>query len=254
MVERSAQAQQAGKSGDAPAEFGRLAAEMLHASSAMAAHPLLAHPAAAMAAATAVGFGFSTQMAGAFFSALEDAVKVTNKLAATFSEPRSRAAGVSAEPEAEAPVEAEAVTVEAVEAVEEIAAVFEASAPAPVAVKARAPKVRAPKAQAAAPAPAAVVVPAAPEAEAPLPHKPSAAKVPASSRRAAAKSDDLKRISGIGPKLEQVLHRHGVHRFAEIAAWSAADIADFDAELGMEGRIGRDDWVSQARALAGGKA
>ena len=38
-----------------------------------AVHPLMAHPAAAMAAATAIGFGVSTQMAGAFFGALQGA-------------------------------------------------------------------------------------------------------------------------------------------------------------------------------------
>ncbi|MGO7624462.1 5' DNA nuclease, partial [Rhizobium ruizarguesonis] len=54
---------------DFAAGFGRLAAEMLENAHAMPVHPLMAHPAAAVAAATAIGFGFSTQMAGAFFGA-----------------------------------------------------------------------------------------------------------------------------------------------------------------------------------------
>jgi NADH-quinone oxidoreductase subunit E len=70
--------------------------------------------------------------------------------------------------------------------------------------------------------------------------------------RAKAKAtDDLKRISGIGPKLEQVLNAKGISGFADIAGWSEADVARFDDELGFGGRIKRDDWVGQAKALKG---
>ena len=69
----------------------------------------------------------------------------------------------------------------------------------------------------------------------------------------AKKSDDLKRISGVGPKLVSVLNNMGVHTFAQIAAWTADDIAKVDDRLKFGGRIFRDDWVGQARALAGGK-
>ena len=72
---------------------------------------------------------------------------------------------------------------------------------------------------------------------------------PTRRRKAAAKADDLKRISGIGPKLEQVLNGRGILRFADIAAWNQADIERIDAELGFDGRIRRDDWVGQAKAL-----
>jgi hypothetical protein len=48
--------------------------------------PLMVNPAAAMAAATAIGFGFSTQMAGAFFGALQGAMEASNKLAAALDE------------------------------------------------------------------------------------------------------------------------------------------------------------------------
>lgn len=66
-------------------------------------------------------------------------------------------------------------------------------------------------------------------------------------------SDDLKRISGVGPKLVQVLNSMGIQTFAQIAAWTADDIAKVDDQLKFGGRILRDDWVGQARALAGGK-
>ena len=42
---------------------------------------------------------------------------------------------------------------------------------------------------------------------------------------ARAKTDDLKLIAGIGPKLEQVLNAKGIRSFAEIAAWTDEEIA-----------------------------
>jgi NADH-quinone oxidoreductase subunit E len=66
--------------------------------------------------------------------------------------------------------------------------------------------------------------------------------------------DDLKLISGVGPKLEQVLNGLGVWTFAQIADWKAEEIAWVDDYLQFKGRIDRDDWTSQARMLAeGGK-
>ena len=65
-------------------------------------------------------------------------------------------------------------------------------------------------------------------------------------------ADDLKMISGVGPKLEQTLNRLGFWHFHQIAAWTDADIAIVDDELSFKGRIVRDDWVRQAAALAKG--
>lgn len=62
--------------------------------------------------------------------------------------------------------------------------------------------------------------------------------------------DDLKRISGVGPKLEHVLNGMGIRTYAQIAAWTPEDIARVDDQLQFGGRIGRDDWVGQASALA----
>ena len=73
--------------------------------------------------------------------------------------------------------------------------------------------------------------------------KPAAIERPAS-------PDDLKAISGIGPKLETVLNGLGVWTYAQIAAWSPAEIAWVDDHLGFNGRIGRDGWIAQAAELA----
>jgi predicted flap endonuclease-1-like 5' DNA nuclease len=62
--------------------------------------------------------------------------------------------------------------------------------------------------------------------------------------------DDLKLIVGVGPVLERMLHQLGVATYRQIARWSERDIDDFDAKLHeFPGRIRRDAWVTQARAL-----
>jgi predicted flap endonuclease-1-like 5' DNA nuclease len=65
--------------------------------------------------------------------------------------------------------------------------------------------------------------------------------------------DDLKQLKGVGPKLEQMLHGMGIFHFDQIAAWTEAEVAWVDDNLeGFKGRVSRDDWVAQARALASG--
>ncbi|MEM9060761.1 MAG: NADH-quinone oxidoreductase subunit E [Pseudomonadota bacterium] len=65
--------------------------------------------------------------------------------------------------------------------------------------------------------------------------------------------DNLKQIKGIGPKLERLCNELGVWHFDQIASWSEAEVAWVDDHLeGFKGRIVRDDWVAQARMLAGG--
>ncbi len=192
---------------DFSADFGRLAAEMLENARALPVPPLMVNPAAAMAAATAIGFGFSTQMAGAFFGALQGALDATSKLAAVLDEtpPDEGKSEVEIRPENVRPAAAKKATVD---------------------VKLS-------------------VVPARSTAE-----KPEAVTKSASRLR---KPDDLKQISGVGPKIEQVLNAKGVRSFAVIAGWSDEDVARIDAELGFEGRIARDGWVAQAKAF-GAKA
>jgi large subunit ribosomal protein L21 len=62
--------------------------------------------------------------------------------------------------------------------------------------------------------------------------------------------DDLKRISGVGPKLEGLLHENGVFHFDQIAAWKADEIAYMDDKLSFKGRIERDNWIEQATEFA----
>ena len=64
--------------------------------------------------------------------------------------------------------------------------------------------------------------------------------------------DDLKLISGVGPKIEGVLHTLGIFTFAQVASWKKAERDWVDGYLSFHGRIDRDDWVKQAEALAKG--
>ena len=69
---------------------------------------------------------------------------------------------------------------------------------------------------------------------------------------AAEGADDLKKLKGVGPKIEEKLHAAGVTSFAQIAVWGDEDVAKMDELLAFKGRIVRDGWVEQAKTLAEG--
>ena len=72
--------------------------------------------------------------------------------------------------------------------------------------------------------------------------------------RAAAPADGerLHRIIGIDPDSEGILRANGVATIADIAAWGEEDVSWFEGLLGAPGRIGRENWVEQARFLTRG--
>ena len=70
-----------------------------------------------------------------------------------------------------------------------------------------------------------------------------------------AEPDDLKLISGVGPKIEAILNGLGIYKFEQVASWRKDQCEWVDGYLNFRGRIDRDDWVKQAKALAkGGEA
>ena len=69
---------------------------------------------------------------------------------------------------------------------------------------------------------------------------------------AAAKPDNLRRLIGIGPVNEKLLKGQGVTTFAQIAAWTTADIERIEHALQFGGRVERERWVEQAKLLAAG--
>jgi large subunit ribosomal protein L21 len=100
-------------------------------------------------------------------------------------------------------------------------------------------------------APAAVATEA-PKKAAPKKAEPKAEPKAEAAPAPAAAADDLKQLSGVGPALEKKLLAAGVTSFAQIAAWTEADIAEFDEKLSFKGRIEREGWIAQAQELTKG--
>ena len=105
---------------------------------------------------------------------------------------------------------------------------------------------------------------AAPAAPAKKPAKAKAEKAPAPAKAPAAKkaakpvkaeaapvaADDLKKLTGVGPALEKKLIAAGITSYAQIAAWTDADVAAIDEQLSFKGKIEREGWIDQAKELA----
>lgn len=194
---------------------------------------LMAHPVAGVAAATALGFGLASQAFGMWAGAMVGAAEASQRL---FMPKSDDVAEKPASVQAVAPVVARKAAV-----IVDIATAKNSSTrqsrrgerpssagdvAQPVATQPVIETV-APAASTGFAAPKAVAQPSAP--------------------------DDLKLISGIGPKLEKVLNGLGVWTHGQIAEWGAAEIGWVDDRLSFNGRIDRDDWTGQAAMLAKAK-
>jgi small subunit ribosomal protein S2 len=65
--------------------------------------------------------------------------------------------------------------------------------------------------------------------------------------------DDLSLINGISPALKKKLEAEGVTSLKQVAEWTADRVAELDEKLKLRGRIGREEWMEQARDLLAGK-
>lgn len=62
--------------------------------------------------------------------------------------------------------------------------------------------------------------------------------------------DDLSKIEGIGPFIENKLNKIGIYTYDDIAGMDSERIEEVTQEIGFfPGRIERDDWVGQAQSL-----
>ena len=61
--------------------------------------------------------------------------------------------------------------------------------------------------------------------------------------------DNLEVINGVGSVLAEKLNSIGVYRFEQIAKWSERNVQEFDELLSFKGRIEREEWIKQAKAL-----
>ena len=63
-------------------------------------------------------------------------------------------------------------------------------------------------------------------------------------------ADDLKKVSGIGPKMESVLNGIGIYKFEQVARMTKNEYDLLDSITGsFPGRAERDDWAGQAKNL-----
>jgi predicted flap endonuclease-1-like 5' DNA nuclease len=62
--------------------------------------------------------------------------------------------------------------------------------------------------------------------------------------------DDLQKIKGIGPRLASLLNELGIYKYRQIAAFTPDDVARVNDRLRFKGRIEREQWVEQAKALS----
>ena len=80
---------------------------------------------------------------------------------------------------------------------------------------------------------------------------PAKQKTPAKGKARSNAGDDLTRIKGIGPAISKKLHDLDIRRFEQIAGWDEADVDRVNQQLRFKGRIQRENWIEQAKALAG---
>lgn len=214
---------------------------------------LMVHPTAPIAAMSAFGFGLAAHAIGIWAGTVIGAAQASQRLFAPLDDPRdavrpageviplpSRArAALKVVPKVEKPAPAPEPA-ERPEARLETAE--ELREPAPPKVKPAATARATPAASEPAPAAERAAVIAAPKKG---PRKPRAVERPLV-------PDDLKAISGIGPKVERVLNDLGVWTYAQVASWKKEEIAWLDDYLSFRGRIDRDGWIAQAARLAAG--
>lgn len=191
---------------------------------------LMAHPAALASASTIIGLGVANHAAGLWLGAWMGAAE--NMQRAMMAAPFGPGAAKSPQRVSKrARAAADSLIADAQSLADEIVK--------PVRKPAAAPTKPANKSDPAAPARETVTARRTPEMPVAMP-RPD-------------RPDDLKAISGVGPKLEQVLNGLGIWTYEQIAALTPAEIDWIEDYLSFRGRIARDDWLGQAARLAAGR-
>ncbi|NNF78851.1 MAG: 50S ribosomal protein L21 [Rhizobiales bacterium] len=95
-----------------------------------------------------------------------------------------------------------------------------------------------------------------PAAEAKKDDKPAAAEKKPAAKKAKAEeagTDDISKISGVGPVLVKKLSDLGYTSLQQIADMTPEQVAEVDEALSFKGRIEREEWIEQAKELIAGK-
>jgi len=66
--------------------------------------------------------------------------------------------------------------------------------------------------------------------------------------------DDLKLIYGIGPRIERRLNELGIFHYDQIATWDRRTIVWVESQFSLRGKIARERWIEQAKALSPAKS
>ncbi|MBR9825323.1 MAG: 50S ribosomal protein L21 [Alphaproteobacteria bacterium] len=89
---------------------------------------------------------------------------------------------------------------------------------------------------------------AAPKKKAAAPKAEAKTEAPA----AAAGNDELTKLTGVGPALATKLNDAGITSFAQIAAWTEADMDALSETItGLKAKAEKGDWIAAAKDLAG---
>jgi large subunit ribosomal protein L21 len=81
----------------------------------------------------------------------------------------------------------------------------------------------------------------------------AAPKAKAAPKKAAAKAgnDDLTQLDGVGPAFAKKLNEAGVTSFAQIAAWTEADLDSLNETVsGLKAKAEANNWIEAAKSLA----
>ena len=221
---------------------------------ALAVSPLMIHPMAASAAATVLAVAAAGQVVGMMIGSMQGAIEASQRMALPSAE--ALLAGMGTWQPAAEPVAEPVTRLRSVVAPKPKKAAAEVETKAP-AMASEAPASAGPifDLKAAADTAAHAVLET---EEKPLPATEARAGdvvAPEDFRRPGEISkpttpDDLKQISGIGPKLEQVLNGLGIWTFGQVAGWTPQEVAWLDDYLQFKGRIERDNWQAQAKTHA----
>ncbi|RKQ96554.1 50S ribosomal protein L21 [Maricaulis maris] len=99
--------------------------------------------------------------------------------------------------------------------------------------------------------PKAKAAPKAEKAAAPKAAKAAAPKAEKAAAPKAAVADALTELTGVGPALATKLNEAGITTFAQVAAWTDADLDALNETItGLKAKAEKNDWINAAKALA----
>ncbi len=194
---------------------------------------LMAHPVAGASAFSALGFGLASQAFGIWMGTVAGAMQASQQFFVSLTDEDTEEAAAFAPKEKPAATKARATAKTLIADARSIAKELSETTAKLADEPTEAAK------------PVAKAAPLETGAALSEPRQPKALERPAM-------PDDLKQISGIGPKLEQVLNGLGIWTYGQIAKLEAEEIGWVEDYLSFKGRIGRDDWIGQAEKLARG--